>query len=154
MELYCFRPALSFLQPHPVSSWQPLPCSSLLDQHNSMLPSKSYTHREVRLLLLIRCFSLRQVEMILGKHIWSQSEDHQIVGSPIAKDISISQLPHLWLREHGREDCERQNTKKSAVKQSLVENGCTKKMGARALSVAVLIWKRVGVSLQTPWPAE
>lgn len=100
MELQRFHPALSFLQPHPVSSLQPLPCSSLLDQHNSMLHSKSYTHREVRLSLLIRCFSSRQVEMILRKHIWSQSKDHQIVGSPIAKGISTSQLPHLWLRGH------------------------------------------------------
>lgn len=100
MELHRFHPALSFLQPHPISSLQPLPCSSLLGQHNSMLHSKSYTHREVWLSLLIRRFSSRQGEMILRKHIWSQSEDHQIVGSPMAKDISTSQLPHLWLRGH------------------------------------------------------
>lgn len=73
-------------------------------------------------------------------------------GEPNRKGHLHITAPTSVAQGTSRKDCERQNSRKSAVKQSLVEKRLHKQDGSNGgISKHATI---KGVSLQTPWPAE
>lgn len=105
--------------------------------------SKAHTRPSVSLsIFLLPCIRMQSSQPLLEYHACVLPAGDQ--WDPVSTDISITQLLHLWLREHLRRA--NRKTVRDKIPRSLCEtaspkNGCINKIAIMTISMDILMWK-------------